>query len=346
MLLIFWAPKPNNKENPEPELTDKSKGQKPGRPYSTLTLMTWNIGFGGGEKGVPTKIYTADEIQKNLSLIEQTIKRYDPDILLLQEVDRPSKRSDMIDEYNELMDRLGFDYGCFVTTWHCNYVPFPKTFNMEDQLGLIYSGQAILSKIPILDCKGIRLPQPEEPAWVKTNFPWIKRHIPFAYKWLTILYNKFYIHRTIQVATIDLGMGNHLPIFNCHLEAFGQKNREEQSNYLYNELAKITGPMIVGGDFNTLPFDATKKRGFVDEDIDFTTDRTMNSITQVRGLNDTLSGSGYDEASTFTFPSYEPTRRLDYLMERGFMLESDSATVIRDAKGSDHLPIVVNLVQI
>lgn len=345
LLLLYWAPGTNRKKLPKPELTDLPEGHGDANHQSTLTIMTWNIGFGGGAKGDPTNIYTKTEVLANLSLIEHTVKKQDPDILLLQEVDKPSNRTGMIDEYNELMDRLDFRYGCFVTTWDCHYVPFPLTFDMEKHLGKIQSGQAILSKMPILGCEGIRLPQPEHNSWVEDHFSWWKR-LPFIYRALKRTYNRFYIHRTIQKATIDLGTGNHIPIFNCHLEAFDQKNREEQAGILYNTLNAVTGPMIVGGDFNALPSDATKKRGFADENIDFTTDKTLNIIMKIKGLRDTIAGSeaDIDEAATFTFPSDRPTRRLDYLLQRGFMLVTEGATVIHDAKGSDHLPIIVNLV--
>ncbi len=343
-LLLIWAPSPNNTRLPGPDLVSKPGSAPSGETHTTLSVMTWNIGFAGGARGEPTDLHSQEEVQNNLKLIERTIAREDPDILLLQEVDRPSKRTAMIDEYQELMEHLSFGYGCFVTTWDCHYVPFPMAVSMEKQLGRIHSGQAVLSKFPIRDCKGLVLPQPQHNSWVENHFAWWKRYMPPVYRALRWTYNRFYLHRTIQVARIDIGLDSPLPVLNCHLEAFDQQNREQQATIVRDTIQAINGPLILGGDFNTLPPDARKKKGFSDEDIDFTTDNTLKTILSVNGLRDTLTGETLQESSTFTFPSYEPTRRLDYIMERGFMLVPPGAGVVHDAEGSDHLPIIAHIV--
>lgn len=345
-LILRWAPNPNRRKLPKLKQTVRPKKGKTINQDPRLSVMTWNIGFGGGEKGNPTRLYSQAEVIANLSEIEESIKTQDPDILLLQEVDMPSKRTGMIDEYKHLMDNLDFRYGCFVTTWKCNHVPFPFTLEMTNHLGKINSGQAILSKMPITDCKEIRLPQPEHNSWVEAHFAWWQNHVNPIYRVLKSAYNRFYMHRTIQIATIDIGLDNHVSVLNCHLEAFDQQNREDQADILYKTIASIQGPLIVGGDFNTLPPDATKKRGFSDEDIDFTTDQTMEKIMQTKELRDTLTDSklGNNESETFTFPAYAPTRRLDYVLERGFMLVPPEAGVIHTANGSDHLPITANII--
>lgn len=331
----------------------------PSPPPSALVVASWNIGFGGGPDGMPTDRHDAASVRARLDRIARLLREGTSthlgwrfrrslegstpgpaDLVFLQEIDRPSDRSGGIDQFAYLAEAVGLPYACFVTTWNLNWLPYPS-WPPSRHLGRIHSGQAILSRYPIRDCTRIELPQPDEyPRW----------------------YRRFFLHRSLQVATIDVA-GRAISVVNVHLEAFSQPNREDQATRLRDLAAELAGPLIVAGDFNAPPPRASQKTGFADEDIDFTTDATIARFLDGSDLRECLgaSAAGPDvaapaaassdaaaseaagpESLAFTFPARAPTRRLDYVFFRGFA-GVGLAGVDPVDPASDHLPVWTTL---
>lgn len=299
----------------------------PTRVPSEIKVMSWNIAFGGGLCGEPTHLHERGEVEQTLSAIAEQIRAQSPDLLFLQEVDRPSRRSGGVDQLTFLIDALGYRYGCYVTTWRVNYLPFPY-WPPSAQLGAVHSGQAILSRFPIADCERRPLPQPKE-------YPW----------W----YNRFFLHRSIQRARLLIGEGRHLTAVNLHLEAFKKANRQEQAILTATAIAEWAEdeatPMIVAGDLNALPANAKVTSGFADEETDFEGDKTVEILRASGaggpGLRDVFLDDAPEapEEDSFTFPGKAATRRLDYILQRG-LAASSRREVLGEAEASDHLPIL------
>lgn len=289
-----------------------------------LKVMDWNIGFGGGLTGNPSDRHPASEVSANLSKIAAEIRRESPDIVFIQEVDRPSSRTGRIDQVEYLMKNTGMSHVCFAATWKSNYVPFP-IYPVSGQIGPVYSGQLILSQFPIRECLRIPLPQPTENSW-----------------W----YNRFYLHRALLHAKIMLGDNLEIDVVNVHLEAFSTPNRQQQAELVANYVGGFgrDRPLVMAGDFNSLPPFSVKTRGFSDEDIDFTNDSTIETIRAIPGLREVVIDDARDvtESSFHTFPAVDPTRRLDYIFYRN-MTGSIYAEVPRKARPSDHLPVVAEI---
>ena len=76
----------------------------------------------------------------------------------------------------------------------------------------MHSGQGVLSRFPIRRNRRVRLPQPvfENPFW----------------------YNWFYLNRAVQIVELDVPGEQPVQLFNVHLEAFSQSNREQQARLL------------------------------------------------------------------------------------------------------------------
>jgi len=285
-----------------------------------LKAITWNIGFGGGLTGQPTDRHPAGEVRRNLDAISAFIRDQAPDIVFLQEVDRPSSRTGMIDQADYILKHSGMPYGCFVSTWHDRYVPFPFR-PVSAHIGAIHSGQMIMSRYPIMDCRRVPLPQPDDNPW-----------------W----YNRFFLNRAIGHAVIDAGKGGGvLDAVNIHLEAFSRPNREKQSGFVAGYVSGLPKdrPLVMAGDFNSLSPFAMKTSGFVDEDTDFTGDKTIDTIRSIRGLREVIidDASGSYEFEFHTFPAKDTSRRLDYVFYRG--LTWRSVSVARQARSADHLPV-------
>ncbi|HOU53753.1 MAG TPA: endonuclease/exonuclease/phosphatase family protein [Myxococcota bacterium] len=289
-------------------------------PPRAIKVMSWNIAFGGGAEGQPTGIYDRDHVVRNLQDIVAAIRAVDPDVVLLQEVDREARRSGMVDQFQWLLGHAGLPHGCYVDTWDVRYVPHPG-WNPSGHIGRVRSGQAILSRFPIRACRREPLPQASEAPW-----------------W----YRVFALHRAIQWADLDLGNGAVLTAVNVHLEAFWPRNRERQAEILAERLARMDNGrlLLVGGDLNSVPENAPQRKDFPDEpETDFTTDRTIPLIQGVPGLREVFLDEAPEAPSeaSLTFPATAPNRRLDYLFHRGFAGSTQRA--VPRVMASDHRPI-------
>ncbi len=294
-------------------------------PPNVLKVLTWNVGFGGG-LGAPTDVHAAPDVRANLDAIAGRVRDSDPDIVFLQEVDRPSRRSGDIDQFEYLRQATGFPYGCFVTTWKVNHLPFPF-WPPARQVGRIHSGQAILSRFPIESC--VRQPMPQPAEW-------------------SALYNRAYLHRSLQRARVRLAPDAFVDLFNVHLEAFSQGNREAQAAILADAMKAVPAgtPVIAAGDFNAVPPNALRKNGFPDEAIDFTTDRTIEIARAGTGLKEVFLDDSPDtpEDGSLTFPADAPTRRLDYVFWRGFAGSTQRG--VQPGTASDHRPVEAALARV
>ena len=98
--------------------------------------------------------------------------------------------------------------------------------------------------------------------------------------------------------------------------------------------------MILGGDLNALPPEATAHHGFMDEpDLDYRFDDT---IKHVRSLGLQEAGAGVD-GSQLTFPAKGPNRRLDYLYASHSWILISGGVVTQREPASDHLPVAMVL---
>jgi endonuclease/exonuclease/phosphatase family metal-dependent hydrolase len=176
------------------------------------------------------------------------------------------------------------------------------------------SGQAVLSRFPILENKCYFFIKPlNKPFW----------------------YKLFYIERALQCVKIRLSPSRTIDLYNVHLEAFHVNTRKIQMKQLLEVKVKndFTSGFILG-DFNALPPNASKKNNFSDEpEIDFRSDNTIKTMHEKSNLKEVM-------IDAFSFPSGNPTRRLDYVFfSEDFILQK--GVIDENAgTGSDHLPVV------
>lgn len=120
----------------------------------TLTLLTWNIGFGCFDAGADffkdggTKIFPADKaaVERNIGDIGQGISSLHPDAVFLQEADQRSFRSHGIDEVSSLAAAAaeGGDpvYTAFAKNFNVLFVPYPVP-----PIGHVESGIVTISRL-------------------------------------------------------------------------------------------------------------------------------------------------------------------------------------------------------
>ncbi len=205
-----------------------------------LNMMSWNIGYCGlnaetdffydGGKHVRPE---EEVVIANLEAVKQFLKsNSDIDIFLLQEVDKNSKRSYGLNEYDSLksvfpdyQDAYGKNYDVF-------FVPQP----MFRPMGRVNSGLMTLSKY-----------KPE--SAVRFSFPG-------NFSWPLGL---FFLDRCFLVNQYTLQNDKELLVINTHNSAYDDGSlRDRQLSYLKDFILseyKKGNYVIVGGDWNQCPAD-------------------------------------------------------------------------------------------
>ncbi len=282
---------------------------------SVIKILTFNIGYlyGQGSEGPGYVHRERSYYEERLKKIASEIKAWDADLVFLQEIDFEASRSAGINQADTIARICGYPFVAEAVSWDANYIPFPY-WPIKNNFGKMRSGGAILSRYPLSDHEVILLKKPDSNPW-----------------W----YNLFYLHRYLQKATVSIG-DKKFRLINLHLEAFDKVNRMEQVRKL-TEVIKNHGTDIVAGDFNMLPRNASKKSKFYNDD-DYENDSSFQMMT-ASGLFEVIPEEIYekDESTYFTFPAWEPDRRLDFIWFKQD-LKMMKAEVLPSAS-SDHLPL-------
>ncbi|MCB8998874.1 MAG: endonuclease/exonuclease/phosphatase family protein [Bacteroidales bacterium] len=207
--------------------------------WPEIDIITWNIGYcglsadmdffyDGGKKVRPAE----DQVKKNLKEIIEELQASDTlEFILLQEVDKNSKRSYGICEYDSIRNALPNYKSFFGKNYDVFFVPLPPT----EPMGRVESGLQTLSK-----------------SWPSSS---VRFSFPGQYAWPKSL---FMLDRCFLVNRYPMNSGKELVVINTHNSAYdtGGVLRTQQMNYLKgflsNEYEK-GNYVIVGGDWNQSP---------------------------------------------------------------------------------------------
>lgn len=306
-----------------------------------LRIMTWNVKFAGGRIDFFFDCHgqrvhmTEEEVRKNLDGLSEKIRAYDPDILLLQEIDTDSKRSAHIDMLQYLLDHTDLNYASYASQWKVDFVP-------SYGLGQVNSGNAILSRWKVEDSKRISLPRIEEQD---------------------ALTQYFWLQRNLLVAEINTPKGP-LSVVNAHTSAFSKDGTKKKQidifkSYL-DSLDEAGKRFVAGGDLNAIPPGAEKTSEFEDSVCpkgDFEADDYSAEVTWMDSLFETyepaipLVDFQADNTPYFTHTTDKSgfwNRKLDYIFtnesfSNGLVHQDVSAGKFETMTLSDHAPITVNL---
>ena len=204
-------------------------------PGDDLTVMSWNIGYGAlgdnadffmdGGKGVKT----ADEerVMSNMEGIIEETSSLDPDIIMFQETDRNSTRSNHINEYKMLQDTYQEYCSSFANNFKVAFLPYPVP-----PMGKVDSGIATFSSYPVSGAERIQLP------------------IPFS--WPVRMAN---LKRCALISRVPLkGTDKELVLVNLHLEAYDDGEGKKAQTAMLADILQAEKEkgnyVIAGGDFN------------------------------------------------------------------------------------------------
>ncbi len=203
----------------------------------SLGLLVWNIGYSGlgAEQdfvldGGNSDQATLEETTRYRENIINTLVQYGSisDFILLQEVDRDSKRSFYQDFYAILQERIPSYHSTYATNYRAPFVPFP----VGSPIGKVESGIATFSKFPITEATRIALPS-------KNRWP----------------VKSFHLKRNLLVTRIHLEE-KELVLINGHFSAYGPELLPEQlriAKELITEEYTKGNYVILGADWNQIP---------------------------------------------------------------------------------------------
>lgn len=283
---------------------------------SVVKLLTWNLGFlyGKGSEGPGYLPRTREFFDERLRGLVNQLREWDADVVFLQEIDFDSHRSGNINQAQYVAIHAGYPYVAEARSWIANYIPFPY-WPLSRNFGRMNSGGAILSRFPIKTHTYELLKKPAGNPW-----------------W----YNLFYLHRYFQKVSVEIG-GKDYQFINLHLEAFDKNSRSEEIKLLTQKIRNENIDFVLG-DFNMVPDVSSKKRNFPESSDDYENDLSFG-LMKKSGMDEVIPEEIYEknESLYFTFPSWKPDRRLDYIFFRDG-LKMMRAEVLPSAL-SDHLPL-------
>lgn len=305
----------------------------------TLRVMTWNVKFGGARvdfwfDGWGDRVHmTEAEAEANLAALVDLVNEVQPDILLTQEVDRHSKRSAYLDQVQALLEDTDLNYGAWVPVWEAAYVP-------TEGLGPMEMGQAVFSRYPITRNTRIALPPVSDQA----------PHVRL-----------FYLDRCIQHVTVDLGTTD-LQVLNNHPEAYATDGtKQRQLEITFDEAQGLSAPLLVGGDFNSVPPGTHNLSDFADnapvdtpgvEVVTYEEEGDQLLADYYAAWNAAIPLESYqveDQAPFFTHSISAEVfwnRKLDYLFSTGawtggqtIQAPGDAGVTLDPMALSDHAPV-------
>ena len=294
-------------------------------PDSTsFNLLIWNIGYAGLDASMDFFYDGGDQMRpseegviSNMKGIVKTITPFSGyDFLLLQEVDRDSKRSYHYNQFEIIEGHFHQTTGYFGKNYDVSFVPIP----LKEPMGKVESGLMTLSK--------------------HASSTVTRHSFPGNYSWPMKL---FMLDRCFLVNRFPVSNGKELLIINTHNSAYDDGTlRSQQMSYLKDFLLdeyEKGNYVIVGGDWNQTPygFDPvlpshqfdTENLTYVDKDFpaaDWTWafDPTLPTNRRVK--------VPYDKATSLT------TVIDYYLLSPNIILEVVK-TIDVDFQFSDHQPV-------
>jgi endonuclease/exonuclease/phosphatase family metal-dependent hydrolase len=202
-------------------------------PGRAITVLSWNVQFCAGRSreffydGGPAVQVEPGAVLATLDRIGEVLRDVDADIVLLQEVDRGSDRTQRIDQHEALLARAPYPVSLSTPYYRSPYVPHPP----QDHLGRMDMHLSVFSRVGVRGATRWQLPMLHE-SWVRRQF-------------------------NLRRALLDVDLGA-ARVFQTHLSAFsrGDGTLPQQIDAICDHLAatdRESTPWLLAGDFNALP---------------------------------------------------------------------------------------------
>ncbi|MFN8509796.1 MAG: endonuclease/exonuclease/phosphatase family protein [Deinococcaceae bacterium] len=299
------------------------------KPKQDVKVMSWNIQYLAGKGYVfyydtpegdgPDTRPSPSAVAQTLKGVIQVIQSENPDVLLLQEVDVHSKRTDQMDQLRALQDALKFNCETGAYYWKAEFVPHPKI------LGSVGMKLVTLSKYQMASATRYQLPVIDADPVTKA----------------------FYFRRAILEANLSVSGSKPLRVLNTHLDAFAQGTQTMQHQVeKVHQILSLDTRFIIGGDFNLLPnkaaWDALDnvQRSYFNPETEISI--LLKDFSSIPSLHEIQKSPKTWYTHFPNDPRVKgPDRTLDYLFYgRAVRLGAHQVRSADTLKWSDHLPLV------
>jgi endonuclease/exonuclease/phosphatase family metal-dependent hydrolase len=310
------------------------------KPGQKIKILSWNIQYMAGKNYVffydvpdgsgPDERPSSRDIAMTREEIKRIIVTEKPDIVLLQEIDEGSKRTDYENQLKKLLALLPHDYSSYTSSFYhkAAFVPHSRI------MGSVGLKVAVISKYRIREA-------------IRHQLPVIPDNL---------LVRQFNFKRCVLETRLPVEGNADLVVFNTHLDAFaqGSDTMQQQVNYLLTLLGRTTKEgfgWVLGGDFNMLPpgnfYDRLpeKQRSYYNKQSELAP--LLSKYRSVPALEE-LNGPNY--AKWFTHypndPSVKgPDRTIDYIfLSDKIELQGHYVRQEDTQKISDHMPLVAEII--
>jgi endonuclease/exonuclease/phosphatase family metal-dependent hydrolase len=308
------------------------------RPGQKLRILSWNVQYMAGKnhvffyEGGRDERPSPAEVAATLAEVARVIREEDPDIILLQEVDDGSRRTDYEDQAARLLALLPADYVQQISAFYhkASFVPDRHI------LGAVGMKLVSLSKYRMREAARHQLPRmPNDPVT-----------------------RQFYFKRAILEARLPVAGGNDFVVLNTHFDAWaaGTETPARQVAFAQALLVRLDRAgcaWCLGGDFNLLPPGSARDPL---SRVEQTSYNRISELTPLFARYPVVPGAsetgGADRTLWFThFPNRapKPDRTIDYLFLSPLAKLGDHHVRQKDPgqarllRISDHFPVVVEL---
>lgn len=317
------------------ELVCDSKKAKPlSAKAGKLRILSWNIQYSGSRKykffydGGKAVSPAKKDVEATMAAIVKAVKKYNPDIILWQEIDRNSARTHYVDQLKKFLADLS--YPCWASTpYHRSvYVPTPAHQHMRR----VDMHLAVFSRYPIKRATRHALPM------LKESF--IRR--------------AFNLKRAVLEVEIPMAEGGSLILFDTHFSAFsyGDGTMAKQVNKLSSlmEAAEKAGnPWLASGDLNLLPPGFDPKKNLPKKEADYYPSPDKNPVQALyKKWTPALKVADYNK-SPKTYNTYvmygekNPDRWIDHTFV-GSKTQVLQYKVLQEfIQISDHMPVLLDV---
>ncbi len=301
----------------------RSEGRPALNMGQEIDLLSWNLQYCAGRRlnffydGGDSVHADSEDVIKTMDDMVDVINKVNPDIALIQEIDRNAKRTQYIDQLRHFVDGIDRLNWTAAPYHRSPFVPSP----INNPLGRVDLNLALFSKFRMTQAHRRQLPLLKESR----------------------IRQIFNLKRAIVDAEIPI-KGHNMPLVVgvTHLSAFsygdGTLSGQIEALDKWMSTKPANQPWILAGDFNLLPPGDSPKR--LGESAKLYAEKDNPLSTIIPKYKTAFQNQLAPENRTYLpFGAEKPDRKIDYIFYGGPIKLVDSKVLLEQSPHSDHLPL-------